>query len=492
VLGIALIAGFALRAWLAVSDQGLYWPDEIYQSLEPAHRLVFGTGLIAWEFVQGARSWAFPGFVAGLLELSRLLVHGPRGYLAFVKLVFALIGAATAWATWRLARASGASPQSASLGALAFALSAPAIYFAPRAMSETAAALPITLGLALLLARPVQPERRTGGPESKAQDAGGSGSAPRAWSLASQEWTARIGALLLGLSVFLRLQAGLFCVGVLVILLVRKQHRRALETLAILTALAFAYGLLDRLTWGGWFQSAAVYLRFNVIENRSAGWGTADAMFYLRTLFSSMPGLFALVGVLAALSLRRAPGLWLLAAAFLAAHMLVPHKELRFVFPLLPLLCALAAVGLDGLSRLDPRSPLVGQVALALAAVLSGARFHALTFGQIGAYPDRPQASAYGAFGEVNRLLLRAHDLPDLCGLAITVHPAWSGGYSYLDRDVPLYSPAGPRPTSARGFNYVIAPRGNYPAVVVDGPLALVKRFDGPCDKDPTYSWRLP
>src|SRR5262250_3404042 len=68
LLAASLCAGFAFRAWLSFHDDGIYWPDEIYQSLEPAHRLVFGYGLIPWEFVQGARSWALPGLVAGLLK----------------------------------------------------------------------------------------------------------------------------------------------------------------------------------------------------------------------------------------------------------------------------------------------------------------------------------------------------------------------------------------------------------------------------------------
>ena len=60
-IGLALLAavlaiGAALRVWLSFHDDGIYWPDEIYGSLEPAHRLVFGPGLISWEFIEGARS----------------------------------------------------------------------------------------------------------------------------------------------------------------------------------------------------------------------------------------------------------------------------------------------------------------------------------------------------------------------------------------------------------------------------------------------------
>ena len=58
ILWSALIAGLGCRVYVMFTDDGIYWPDEIHQSLEPAHRLVFGYGLIAWEFIEGARNWA--------------------------------------------------------------------------------------------------------------------------------------------------------------------------------------------------------------------------------------------------------------------------------------------------------------------------------------------------------------------------------------------------------------------------------------------------
>ena len=73
VLWAALIAGLGCRLYVALTDHGIYWPDEIHQSLEPAHRLVFGYGFIAWEFAAGARNWAFPGFVAALMKTSAVL-----------------------------------------------------------------------------------------------------------------------------------------------------------------------------------------------------------------------------------------------------------------------------------------------------------------------------------------------------------------------------------------------------------------------------------
>src|SRR5487761_1150189 len=97
-LALVLAVGAGLRAWLALHDDGIYWPDEIYQSLEPAHRLVFGYGLQAWEFIAGARNWAFPGTIAVLLKLCTVIgLDRPWQYLAAIKLAFVGVGVATAY-----------------------------------------------------------------------------------------------------------------------------------------------------------------------------------------------------------------------------------------------------------------------------------------------------------------------------------------------------------------------------------------------------------
>ncbi|HEX4622078.1 MAG TPA: hypothetical protein VH208_10975, partial [Myxococcaceae bacterium] len=248
VLWGALGLGAALRLWLCFHDDGLFWPDEIYQSLEPAHRLVFGYGLVAWEFIEGARNWALPALVAALLQTARAFgLNEPSGYLHFVRIAFALLGTATAYGTFRLARAAGAEPAHAAAGAALCALAGPLIYFAPKAMSETASALPVVLGLAWAL--PPSATRRD----------------------------RILGASLLGVAVLLRLQCAVFCVGLLGILAARRQWRPLAETAGVLAGWALAFGLLDALTWGGWFHSAIVYLRFNFIEGKAAQWGTAPA-----------------------------------------------------------------------------------------------------------------------------------------------------------------------------------------------------------------------
>src|SRR5438132_13966839 len=126
VLASALLVGGTLRVWLAFNDDGISYPDEVFQSLEPAHRLVFGYGLVAWEFVEGARNWAFPGFVAALFAVGRLVgPDDPRVYLGLTRLAFSGIGIATALGSYRLARGYGAAVCHAALGSVVHGCAVP-------------------------------------------------------------------------------------------------------------------------------------------------------------------------------------------------------------------------------------------------------------------------------------------------------------------------------------------------------------------------------
>jgi hypothetical protein len=261
VLWLSLALGAAYRLWVAFTDDGIFWPDEIYQSLEPAHRLVFGYGLVPWEFIDGARNWALPGFVAFLMKLAVAFgASEPRGYLGMVRVTFVAISMGSAYGAYRLARSYGATELAAAAGASTFALGALPLYFGHRAMSETASMLPVTFGLWLTL-RP---------------------DATRKWLV----W----GGSLLGLAVLLRLQCGIFAAGVLAVLAARRQWRASLTVLGALAVWALLYGLLDRVTWGDWFHSAQRYIQFNLIEGKAAGWGTHPWHHLLTHLFTSMMG----------------------------------------------------------------------------------------------------------------------------------------------------------------------------------------------------------
>ncbi|MHA1463195.1 MAG: hypothetical protein ACTSQ0_09030, partial [Candidatus Heimdallarchaeota archaeon] len=52
-----------LRIISAILSKGYVHPDEHYQSIEVVYNEIFGIGVIPWEFIEGARSWFYPGIV---------------------------------------------------------------------------------------------------------------------------------------------------------------------------------------------------------------------------------------------------------------------------------------------------------------------------------------------------------------------------------------------------------------------------------------------
>lgn len=445
-----LFVGLVARLGFAFHDDGLLWPDEYYQSLEPAHRAVFGYGWQAWEFLEGARHWTLPGFVALVMKLSSAL---GLDYLVVVEVTFCLAGVATAWAIFRLARAQDASLFAAAVAATTFALMGFAVYVAPRAMGETLSALPVTLAFSLLL-----------------------GSQGRGKLI--------LAALLLTLAVGLRLQNGLFCLGALAMLLAERRKKEAALLLGLLLLGALAYGAVDLLTWGAPFHSARQYLRFNLIEGRSSDFGTAPFLHYVQALATTEGLTMIPVIALTAYGARTRPAVPLIALGFFLVHSYIPHKELRFLFPIIPLLCAQAALGLD---RLADRRAGFGLIVLAL---ISLATLPTLTFSRLGIWSPSGSAIDYG--GPENRLLLRARSLTDLCGLKIASIDNWrTGGYAYLHQRVPMYRFEPPGAGDGH-YNYAIARRGTIAGteVATERDLALIRLPTG-CTPDLTYDWHL-
>jgi hypothetical protein len=260
---------------------------------------------------------------------------------------------------------------------------------------------------------------------------------------------------------------------------------------------ALVYGLWDAAAWhdapgaklGGLFHSAVVYVRFNVIEGKSAGWGTSPWTYYFTHLWRTMPAASATLAVAFVVAARRAWPVAVAVAAFFALHVAVGHKELRFITPALPLACALVGVA----SSLLPEKP--ARLALSLVALLAAPstwNFRALTMGQVGSYPERAASSAWDDFGPVNRLLLAASRRADVCGLRVDVaHLAWTGGSTYLHVKAPLYMPGTPHHLG--WFNYVITRPGSGAEVVArEGPFELVRLGGLTCVENPAYTWRLP
>lgn len=483
---------FAPRAYLAVSDQGMIWADEVFQTLEQGHRLAFGYGMVPWEFRTGARSWLLPGAIGGVMKVLSFCGIGSGAGLAIaMKLFFALLSTLALYAVLRIAYAAGGLASAVLFGLLAVAFPSSLLY-SSRAMSEVACAPALAWGAWLLWPW-------------------GLGSVGRgAWRsgrLDATPWWKHAPTLvgagaLFGLAALLRYQTVVLLPVVWLLVAWRRGLRPSL--LAALGALVVIGlgGLLDWVTWGKPFAAFVNYMRFNLVENGASQWGVAKRDFYWRTLLStSGPALWILaVGFL--VGLRRTWPVALLALVFAGAHSAIAHKELRFIFPVLSFFLLSSAVGLGQLLDRVPlprglQMGLTSTVGLALLMVFA-LRAPKLTFANIRQPMDSTANGGptsplvWRAFDERNRLFAHAGSRADICGLAApTMNPYWTGAYTYFHRLLPIVW-AGGRPDYDAANYAVLGPGramddGRYTVVAVEGPYRLYRR-DGVCARAPRSS----
>lgn len=161
-----------------------------------------------------------------------------------------------------------------------------------------------------------------------------------------------LSGLLLGLSFFVRFQmcfaiAG-FSLWLIVIRRISFKHILAFGSAMLLSM--FVCVLLDSLFYGEWIFTPWNYYYSNLVLDKAAGWGVFPWWYYLTQFaIKAIPPLslalliFFIVGVTK--NLRNAL-VWTI-LPFLLAHMLVGHKEMRFLFPVCFIFIYIASLGLE-------------------------------------------------------------------------------------------------------------------------------------------------
>jgi hypothetical protein len=416
----AFVIRIAAYAWFG----GLVHPDEIFQYLEPAHRIVFGNGLVPWEYQLGIRSWLFPGFLAGILEAARLIGDGPAVQNAAVAVVLSLLSlvpVACGFVWGR--RAAGLTG-----GLLAGGLNAvwsDCVLFAAHPLLDGVAG--VCLVGAVFLA-----DRAAGRREFM------------------------IAGLVLGLTAVLRIQL-LPTVALTAVLSCGRNIRgRWLPLTGGAVVVLLGQGLLDLVTLGTPFQSIWYYVWINQVSGVSTAFGASPWYEYLVDFrWQWSVALPPLVLCLAAGAWRQAR-LLAVAVSVILVFSCVPHKEYRFIFPAIPLLMTVAGTGaavivqrLRGWLRLPVPE---GGLAVAGLAAFAGLSLVASLHGAL-------RWSWIEGTGMVTAMHRVSAD-PNARALAVLPAGYWalSGGYSHLRPGIRLvrFSPpegAGP----VAGVDYLIA-----------------------------------
>lgn len=431
-LAIACVA-FAARLLPIFVVPGINHPDEIFQSLEPAHRLVFGYGLDT--ITRGLRSWIMPGTIAALIEVSRVFDDGPGCYVPFVQTIFAAFSTSAValtflWAT----RLFGRWPALAAASLPAFWPDA--LYFAGRTLSEPVAATLLVLALYL-----VEP----------------------GYEVTSRRRLA-IGGALLALAFVIRIQlAPTLAVAAVWTWARAPRHRFVPLAGGILATLALS-GVLDWVTAGYPFAPAWRNFSENLFDGVASSFGTAPWFFYL-----AVPGvLWGLGGVallvLGGVGARRMPLLPLLALVTLAAHSVIPHKEYRFIYPALLLLLVGAGLGLAQLvAWLDRSAAPLGAPPGFASSIGAIAAVAAIGFLSLGMAMSAPEAALWRERQGMREASMLVSRLPSVCGIGTEGIFWWdTGGYTLFHRNVPFYWPmtAAQFAHDSPGFDTLIAPRG--------------------------------
>ena len=404
-----LVLAFAVRAAIALCGDFVLHPDEVMQYLEPAHRLVFGSGVTYWEFFYGARAWLVPGVVAGVLKGFDLVGLGePVWYVGGVKLMFCAISLLIPVGMYFFARRHFGET-SARVALLAGAFWYELAGFAHKPMTEFVAAALLMVLLVLCVRSSVD---RVGA----------------VWLV----------ALIAVLVAAVRLQYAPIALLLLGVFFLRTEKRVHLAVAAGVFLLAV--GVFDAVAWdGGLFHSYIANIRFNLIVDQGRA-GESPGYQFLWWLLLASVGMSAVCVVIALRDLRRYGFLLAMVALVVLIHSVQAHKEYRFVFAVVPLWLL---IGADMVARVRGNARVWGVVAVLFAAVSLG--------GVLNALPSQDQV--YRAFsketGKVGfvrgqdpifaayRYLARA---PGVLGVWQVDRPYFNlPGYYYLHREIPFY-----------------------------------------------------
>jgi phosphatidylinositol glycan class B len=425
---VLLALAMVVRLVAIVAFPSLHHPDENFQLFEQAHRIAFGYGVVPWEFRDGIRSPVLPYALAALFWLSERVVGGPEGYLLVARGALAAVSLVAVAAVYRMGQKT--SPTHAVMAALVASTWFELVYFAGRPLTEAVATTFLVVALALASV----PQKHLG-----------------------FRRLATIGSCL-GLALMLRLH---LAPGLLVVAVwlggLDLRWRWAPMALGGLVPL-IGFGVADWLYWGAPFSSYVAALRIDLIDGKASSYGVEPPAYFFEQLASIWAG--ALPAMAALIILRaRASALWIVVAlVIIASHMLVPHKEYRFVFPAFASLALVAAMGsADLIDRMRQLPGLPARALVAVAAVLWVGTSLALAFAP--GFKDE-----WFETGDVIAASFKLAHQDDLCGVLFYNHDwATTGGYAHLHRDVPMFALADDQDT-ARGstdaFNAIILTHG--------------------------------
>jgi hypothetical protein len=310
IIAISFLIRFCLAFLIPISLHG----DQIYQTLEPAHYLAFGRGFLAWEWHDGIRSWAYPGFLAGIMKLCSYISSNPRFYISIIHIIMICFSLAPIVITYKLThKLHEVTHNKKTLSLLAASLPAFGsilIVYSYFTLNGMIPAYLFSLNCYLII---------------KQIDLNNSTKKENSRSLIL------IGAIF-GLITILRFHllpeiafAMLYCS--------RKNFIYRAKFLILGFLLTFLpLGFLDWATWGYPFHSIIYNFYLNVFKGVSKSFGVAPFYWYLKKIFFYLNIFLIPLLYLSYLGFKKHPLFIWIGLINLFSFSLIEHKETRFIF----------------------------------------------------------------------------------------------------------------------------------------------------------------
>jgi phosphatidylinositol glycan class B len=312
-LGTAL----AIRLFIAVAFPNYYAPDEVFQYIEQAHRLVFGQGVVPWEYQVGLRSWLIPLLLAAPMAVAHWFTPAPQAGLILIRILLCIASLPIVWCATKWGERFYGTAGAWTAGMLA-AVWPDLWLMAPHPLEEALSTNLLVPAIYLVEASRGQVNLRH----------------------------VALAGFLLGLTFAVREQlapavaiAGIFLCG--------RDVKRWLLAVPVAAIPVLCAGLLDLFTWGEMFRSYWMNIYLNIVLGVASHYfdSSPPTYYILNLLYDWLWGAL-FVGYFAWLGSRKLPVAGLAAVATIVAHSFVAHKELRYIFPAIALLIPLAGVGL--------------------------------------------------------------------------------------------------------------------------------------------------
>ena len=419
---------FLARIYASSTSIAQIYPDEIFQTLEPAHKLVFGRGITYWEFKVGARSWFLPGIIAGIYKILDVFgIKDPLSINIGVKVFFSIFHSLSLSVLYLLFRMHKLGKKESFVFTLPVAASYLLSYISARTLSESAS-LPFMVFAVYFASKYIENERKK--------------------ELVFAFLTA-------GIAYMIRFQTCIFSFGLAVALFLtaKKRFQSALIFGFGFLGMMLLQGILDIFTWGGFFKSLLTYLDYNILRGVADKHGVLPWYFYLADIAGTMHPitwisavLMMITGIAGCRKNRQIILFFFPFLFFFILHSAIGHKEPRFVFACHFAVLALSAEFFAFLYRKYGLNSEKTALFLSILLLFSLDAFPHIKYAPLWNHSvtsvdnfygnDKGIEKRFGGVLETEAELGRIDDLKR--AYLFGIPQIWSGGYAYFHKNAPI------------------------------------------------------